>query len=235
MLDELMHTWRWFQLVHMLEVNALISGTPWSRTSRRLAGMFKRTVSRDRLNESVSDMGGSSKKAASSSSSSVSVFGRSSSSLGDSHGVEMDELGRPFNWSGRLSSSVRRLMGAPASDTSPTRDRPHSKAMSDSRLATMGQHANFGAAFSRSHSSNALSASISGGVDRDSRAPSAFEDAAAGGGGATEGEGSPEGAARSKLSFQAPSSPRWSRGVSVSPSDRGESGTDGRIDEDTAT
>lgn len=205
----------------MLEVNALVSGTPWSRTSRRLAGMLKRTVSWDRLSgtESVSDMGGSTKKAVSSSSQ-ASVFGRSSSSVGDSRGVKSDEVGRPSNsnWSERLSSGVRRLLGPS------TPDRLHSKAISDSMLDTTGQRGSSLASFSdsRSRSSSALPAASTGNGEGDRRVPSELEGAAA------EGWGRPgETPRRKPPSIRALSSPRWRRGVAVSPSDRSEGGTDG--------
>lgn len=206
--------------------------------SRRLVGMFMKSVGSDPLNQSIG-LGETLKKAASTDSLG-SIFSHSSSSMGDSLGVSTGELGESGNWSQRLSSSFRKVLNPLALDSSFRRERLHRKALSDSRLDMMGRSMNPEHASSlRSRSSDALSATV--GRDPWGYAPEerTMEFQEGEGEGDGDGEEAPDRTPRRITpSVQAPSSPRWqspSRVSPMTPSKGWEESGNGRMHHDAAT
>lgn len=197
----------------MIEANALVSRTPWSRMSRRLASLFKKSSNdvRSIKNSVSSDSLGS-------------LFSQSSDSMGDSHASSPRELGETVNWSQRLSLSIRRVLGPLALDSTLKTERRPTKTINGSSPNVTGRQGRQSdaerdslASFSQSRSSDALS----GTQGRESWVPAACEDpdmALKWGG----ENGTPDGTPRANNAPQAASSPRWGSPTRVFPTGPGE-------------
>lgn len=208
----------------MIEANALLNGTPWSRMSHRLTGMFKKSAS-ERLSH-ASDALGSLRRAGSRDS----LFERTSSLLADSPALSTRDLGRSSNRSQGSNSSSRLVLDPLPPDSNLKREGLHRKAQSDSKLDVTGQHASARlsslAGSFRSRASDAMSTSFMerisnlgvrpSNVERESWVPSSSEDADTSN--KEEGEGASKGTpGGNSPQVQSPRSPRWPSPIRIHP------------------